>query len=76
MPTKLCTWTAKTHAIPSLHRDSLAAKEPELCSVLTSGNTNALYCRVVISKPGYQSPVVKYLITRLIASNIILCKNS
>ncbi len=25
---KICTWTAKTRAIPSLHRDTFAAKVP------------------------------------------------
>jgi len=28
-----CTWTAKTRAIPSLHRDSFLAKVPGLCLV-------------------------------------------
>ena len=48
MLSQLCTWTAKTHAIPSLHRDSLPVKVPGSCSALTSGNTNALYCRAVM----------------------------
>jgi hypothetical protein len=38
MLNQLCTLTAKTHAIPSLHRDSFAAKVPGLCPVLASGN--------------------------------------
>jgi hypothetical protein len=33
MLNQLCTRTAKTRAIPSLHRDSLLAKEPGLCPV-------------------------------------------
>jgi len=28
MLTKPCTWTAKTRAVPSLHRDNLLAKVP------------------------------------------------
>jgi len=44
---KLCTWTAKTRAIPSLHRDSFLAKVPGLCPVLSSGNTTSPYCRAV-----------------------------
>jgi hypothetical protein len=28
MLNKICTWTAKTRAIPSLHRDSFLAKVP------------------------------------------------
>ena len=28
MLNKICTWTAKTRAIPSLHRDNFSAKEP------------------------------------------------
>jgi hypothetical protein len=44
---KTCTWTAKTRAIPSLHRDNFSAKEPGLCPVLASGNTTSLYRRAV-----------------------------
>jgi hypothetical protein len=44
---KICIWTAKTCAIPSLHRDNFSAKEPGLCPVLASGNTTSLYCRAV-----------------------------
>jgi len=33
MLTKSCTWTAKTRAVPSLHRDSFLAKVPGLCPV-------------------------------------------
>jgi hypothetical protein len=33
MLTKPCTWTAKTRAVPSLHRDSFLAKVPGLCPV-------------------------------------------
>ncbi len=40
--------TAKTRAIPSLHRDSFSAKVPGPCPVLSSGNTTSLYCRAVI----------------------------
>jgi hypothetical protein len=48
MLNKTCTRTAKTRAIPSLHRDNFSAKEPGLCPVLASGNTTSLYCRAVI----------------------------
>ena len=47
MLNQLCTWTAKTRAIPSLHRDSFLAKVPGLCPVLASGNATSLYCRAV-----------------------------
>ena len=39
--------TAKTRAIPSLHRDSFLAKVPGLGPVLASGNTTSPYCRAV-----------------------------
>jgi hypothetical protein len=48
MLTKLCTWMAKTRAIPSLHRDSFLAKVPGPCPDATSGNTTSPYCRAVI----------------------------
>jgi hypothetical protein len=38
---------SKNRAIPSLRRDSILAKVPGPCPALTSGNTNALYCRAV-----------------------------
>ena len=44
---KIYCLTAKTRAIPSLHRDNFPAKEPRLCPVLASGNTTSLYCRAV-----------------------------
>ena len=34
MLTKPCTWTAKTRAVPSLHRDSFLAKVSGPCPVL------------------------------------------
>ena len=34
MLNQLCTWTAKTRAIPSLHRDNFPAKVPGLRPVL------------------------------------------
>jgi len=40
--------TAKTRAIPSLHRDSFLAKVSGFCPVLASGNTTSPYCRAVI----------------------------
>ena len=48
MLNQLCTWTAKTRAIPSLHRDNFSAKVPGPCPVLSSGNTTSLYCRAVM----------------------------
>ncbi len=47
MLNKICTMTAKTRAIPSLHRDNFPAKVLGLCPVLASGNTTSLYCRAV-----------------------------
>jgi hypothetical protein len=47
MLNKICTLTAKTRAIPSLHRDNFLAKVPGPCPVLSSGNTTSLYCRAV-----------------------------
>ena len=47
MLNKICTRTAKTRAIPSLHRDSFLAKVPGPCPVPASGNTTSLYCRAV-----------------------------
>jgi hypothetical protein len=35
----------KTYAIPSLHRDSFAAKVPGFCPDAASGNATSLYCR-------------------------------
>jgi hypothetical protein len=50
MLNKIYTRTAKTRAIPSLHRDSFLAKVPGPCPVLASGNTTSLYCRAVSNK--------------------------
>jgi hypothetical protein len=47
MLNKICTRTAKTRAIPSLHRDNFLAKVTGPCQVLPSGNTTSLYCRAV-----------------------------
>lgn len=44
---RLHTMMAKTHAIPSLHRDSLPAKETGQLPGAASGNTTYLYCRAV-----------------------------
>jgi hypothetical protein len=51
MLNKICTRTAKTRAIPSLHRYNFPTKVPGLCPVLALGNTTSLYCRAVIFKP-------------------------
>ena len=40
--------TAKTRAIPSLHRDSFLSKENRTWPVPASGNTTSPYCRAVI----------------------------
>jgi hypothetical protein len=45
---KICTMTAKTRAIPSLHRDYFSTKAPGRWSVLASGNATSPYCRAVI----------------------------
>ena len=42
--------TAKTCAIPSLHRDSFLAKVPGPCPDAASGNTTSPYCRAVMFK--------------------------
>ena len=47
MLNKICTRTAKTRAIPSLHRDSFLAKVPGPCPDAASGNTTSPYCRAV-----------------------------
>jgi hypothetical protein len=49
MLNKIFTWTAKTRAIPSLHRDYFLAKVSGPCPVLSSDNTTSLYCRAVSS---------------------------
>jgi hypothetical protein len=50
---KIYTMTAKTRAIPSLHRDNFLAKVPGHCPVLSSGNTTSLYCRAVRCNAGF-----------------------
>jgi len=47
---KICTWTAKTRAIPYLHRDKFMPKVPGHCPDASSGNTTSPYCRAVIRK--------------------------
>jgi hypothetical protein len=42
---KICTMTAKTRAIPYLHRDSFLTKVPGPFPVLASGNTTSPSCR-------------------------------
>jgi hypothetical protein len=56
MLNKICTRTAKTRAIPSLHRDSFLAKVPGPCPVLASGNTTSPYCRAVSLNEGLPAP--------------------
>jgi len=41
----------KKCAIPSLHRDSFAAKVPGSCPDAAAGNATSLYCRAVMFKP-------------------------
>ena len=48
MLNKIYTWTAKTRAIPSLHRDYFSAKAPGQWPVLASGNATSPYCRAVM----------------------------
>jgi len=55
MLNKVCTMTAKTRAIPSLHRDYFLAKAPVPIAigrwpVLASGSATSPYCRAVICK--------------------------
>lgn len=47
---QVCTRTAKTRAIASLHSDSFLAKVPGLCPVLASGNITSPYCRAIGGK--------------------------
>jgi hypothetical protein len=63
--------TAKTRAIPSLHRDRFLAKVNSTCSVASSGNTTSPYCRAVISHKTYQT--MKNVIFLLIALIISSC---
>jgi hypothetical protein len=51
---KFCTVTAKTRAIPSLHRDSFAAKVPGPCPVLASGNMPSLQAGSSLKLPNGQ----------------------
>ena len=50
MLNKICIMTAKTRAIPSLHRDNFPAKGPRRWPVLASGNATSPYCRAVVCK--------------------------
>ena len=65
MLSQISTRTAKTRAIPSLHRDRFAAKVPGLCSVLSSGNTTSPYCRAVSRQRGQCTPQAKLTINVL-----------
>ena len=47
MLNKICTWTAKTRAIPSLHRDNFLVKASGPCPDAVLGNTTSPYCRAV-----------------------------
>jgi hypothetical protein len=62
MLNKPCTWTAKTRAVPSLHRDSFLAKVPGPCTVLSSGNTT----------PARQSGSFAKMIHRIISLRLAL----
>jgi len=55
MLTKSCTWTAKTRAVPSLHRDSFLSKVPGPCPVL----------RQVTQPPFIAGPLVKMWAAKL-----------
>jgi hypothetical protein len=44
---KTCTWTAKTRAKPSLHRDSFLAYGDRFVAVLSSGYAYSLNRRAV-----------------------------
>ena len=61
MLNKICTMTAKTRAIPSLHRDpslrsGLLAKIPETYPVLASGNSHRRILAPRYSDPEYSGP--------------------
>ena len=67
MLNKTCTRTAKTRAIPSLHRDSFLAKVPGHNPDAASGNTTSPYCRAVMchSSPTQQPVCFREFIARL-----------
>jgi len=46
--------TAKTRAIPVLHRDYFPAKVPRYCPDAAPGNTTSLYCRAVMLKQTHE----------------------
>jgi hypothetical protein len=60
MLNKICTMTAKTRAIPSLHHDHFSAKAPGQWPVLTSGNATSPYCRAVRFHSPYRSDNLLY----------------
>jgi hypothetical protein len=47
---QVCTRTAKTRAIASLHRDKFLAKVPGSCPDASLANATSLYCRAVMLK--------------------------
>jgi len=49
--------TAKTRAIPSLHRDSKLAKVYGHCPDAASGNTTSPYCRAVSKNEPAQTEI-------------------
>jgi len=51
---KLSAMTAKTRAIPGLHRDHFQAKVPGHCPDAAPGNTTSLYCRAVMLKQTHE----------------------
>ena len=59
---KIFTMTAKTRAIPSLHRVSFAAKVSRSCPDTASGNTTSPYCRAA---SGNNSSRTSYLNRRI-----------
>jgi hypothetical protein len=58
---KICTMTAKTRAIPSLHRDKFLAKVPGHCPDAASGNTTSPYCRAVTSNSLLHNTLIQKL---------------
>ena len=66
MPITLCTWMAKTRAIPSLHRDILPAKVTGSWSDAASGNAYSLNRRAVSGNAVLRHKAKYQLFTRLI----------
>jgi hypothetical protein len=71
MHNQLCTWTSKTRAIPSLHRDSFLAKVSGLCPVLRQVTpTNFIAGPLVVMLGAAQSIISAFYNTICVARQI------